>query len=487
MKPIEYSTEQKTIWNWFILGKNHAVIDAVAGSGKTFSLVEGLNRSSSPRQLYCVFGKRNQLEAEKKITNKKVQVSTYHSLGFRAILQNWRGVKANSYTEFGRVKEIEPTAPAQVHFQASKLVAFIKNTFVRIPTMDEIKKVAIVRDIDSNQKDSAAGWTMDKLCEIALKSIQISLQYPRNGQISFDDMVFIPIVNDWIKPQFSFVVSDESQDLSAPQTEMIKRICEPSGRMCLVGDPHQSIFAFRGTVQDSMAEFQKEMKAERFTLSVSYRCPKKVVELAQSIVSHIQHAPDATEGEIIDCNFDTALTTVKPLDVILSRTNHPLVKTCLSLIKKKIPAYVLGKEIAKMLIDLIDNLDATDINNFYTKLESWLAAKQAKATGFNAARAIEIATDTAETIKAIAESCLTIEQVKQKINSLFFDSENVRVPSVICSTAHKFKGLEAKSVYLLMETFSAGRRAMTPEEQQQETNLRYVAYTRSLDKLIRIN
>lgn len=483
---IIHSTEQKRLWNWMQIGKGHAICESVAGSGKTYSIIHGLNLTNSPRTLYCVFGKKQQLEAAKKISNKRVTVSTYHSIGFQIILSHWKGVRANSFTEFGRCRHLEPSAPAQVHFQAARLVQFLKNTFCTIPSLTEIKETAAIRDIDTSKKDADAGWTLDKLAELALNSIKFSLQYPHDRQISFEDMVYQPIIQGWVKPTYSFLVSDEAQDASMPQLAMMRALCETTGRILLVGDSAQNIFGFRGTVNDAMNKFQIELNAEKFILPTCYRCPQSVIKLAQSIVPHIMPAPNAIEGEIVDCNMDTAMKSIRPNDVVLSRNNCALVKMALNLIKNKIPAYVLGRELAQMLIKTIEDLEPNDINDFYDKLEAWLTIRRSK-TGFNASKSIELANDTAETIKAIAESCLSVEQIKTKINSLFFDADYVKHPAVICSTVHKFKGCQARNIYMIMETFSAGKRTLNQDEMIQERNILYVSYTRPEEKLVRIN
>ena len=474
-----YSTEQKAIWNAFIIGRNHFVVQAKAGSGKTFTSIEGLNRANAARSLYCVFNKKNQLEAEKKITNKKVQVSTYHSLGFRIILNQWRGVRANGYTEFGRIKSLAPDAPAQVHFQVSKLVSFIKNTCVSVPNLKDATDICLLRGIEVSSKTPE--WDATKLAELAINSVALSLQYPQDKQISFDDMVFLPVANGWVKPCFNLVVSDESQDLSAPQLAMLRGLCEAGGRICLIGDSHQAIYGFRGAVQNSIEKFQTELGADGFTLSTSYRCPKLIIAKAQSLVPDIKAAPDAIDGEISNINHETMLNSIKVNDVVLSRSNAPLTKSCLVLLRKNKPAYIVGKEIGKQLITLIDNLEAKDITEFYVKLEAWLTIKQANVTTWNANQAA-LAVDTVETLKLIGESCLTIDDIKTKINKLFLDSENVRVPSVVLSTVHKAKGLEWENVHLLSWTFS-GKRQMTPEQAQEERNILYTAITRSKNKL----
>ena len=162
-----------------------------------------------------------------------------------------------------------------------------------------------------------------------------------------------------------------------------------------------------------------------------------------------------------------------------------MVKNCLALLRKNKPAYVVGRDIGKQLISLIDGFETNNINELYTKLDAWLAVKQANVNLWNS-NAVAHATDTHETIRAIAENCLDVEGLKNKINSLFMDSEFVRKPSIILSSVHKFKGLENDSIFLLTASFSSGNRTLTPEQAQEERNIYYVAVTRSKNKLVNV-
>jgi superfamily I DNA/RNA helicase len=485
MTEIKWSSQQKAFFNHVIMGRGNGILRARAGTGKTATIVESLNRCNVSSALYIVFNKKNQIEAEKKILNKNVSVKTAHSVGFSFILKNWRGVRASGYTEYKRIKEIYPDAPEQVIFQAAKLVSYLKNTFVE-PNKKNAMDTCLLRDLDTSKKNSDMGWTMDKLADMALDSIEKSLSYPKDRLISFDDMIFLPVRLGWLKPSYMMVFGDESQDFNLLQFKMIQGCCLPNGKIYLVADDRQCIYFFRGAEQNGLDDFKIKLSATEFPLTVSYRCPKSVISLAKTIVPDIEACETAIEGEIIDCNFDEALKIIKVNDIILSRNNFALMKSCLTLLRKGIPSYIEGRDLGAKLEQLIDSLEPIDLNDFFVKLDSWLAVHQAK-TGYNAGRRIEEATDTHATLRVLSETCLTIQDLKDKLNKLFMDANSVRVPSVINSTVHRAKGGQWRNVFILMETFAPGRRVLSPAEQKEELNIKYVGISRSMEKLIRIN
>lgn len=480
-KTFTWSEQQEVIFSYFATGTGHAIVQAGAGSAKTTTSIEGMNRAMVKNAIYIVFNKKNQLEAKDKITNPNIEARTWHSVGLQYVTDNWPRIRGDAWTELNRIRLIQPDAPKQVMFQADKLVKLIKNLFAS-PTLKDIKDTANIRGIDCGAKNDAAGWTLDKLSEIVMKVIQVSLERPKDGKISFDDMVWLPIAKGWLKKQFDLIVVDEAQDANPLQLALAIGSVKDGGRICMVGDEHQSMYYFRGAASDGMGKAQLELNAQTFPLTTSYRCPKSVIKLAQTMVPEIQAAPNAIEGEVNSINLEKAFNQIKVGDVVLSRTNAPLMKNCLALIRKGIPAYVEGKDVAKNLINIVNQLEANTIAGFLDNLQRWQDIQIAKATGFTANQKIDLVTDQAETLKVIAEDVIEFKDIEVKINSLFQDKDYVRVPSVVFSTIHKSKGLEWNNVNVLTESFKT-RRSATPEEIREEHNIRYVAYTRAKQTL----
>jgi len=471
---MNFSNEQKQIFDAVALGKGNLGVEAKAGSGKTTTILEAI-KAARGKVLYCAFNKRVQTECAAKITRNDVDVLTYHALGYSYLRNAWRGVRASGYTEFARVQSlVEKDTPKQIIFQTARLVTFLKNEFIK-PDLKQAMDCAMRREIEVGNN---VGWTVEKMAEIALKVLELSLQYPKDKNISFEDMIWVPVVLGLIKKDYDFIFSDETQDLNFPQFQMIKAAVKDGGRICFVGDSHQQIYGFRGAMFNGMKTFSEDLKARQLTLSTSYRCPKAIIRMAQTIVPDIKAADNAIEGEIKNDSIDNLSKLAKIDDVVLSRTNFPLVKHCLKLIAKKIPSYILGKDIGNNLISLIEAQDAADIPQLVEKLDAYLAAMTAKANGFHAARQLEMAQDKVESIKELSHSCLTIDELTKKINSLFQDEYGVRLPSVIFSTVHKFKGGEADNTFVIAESLSSAR-AKSAQDMQELLNVRYVCYTRA--------
>ena len=81
--------------------------------------------------------------------------------------------------------------------------------------------------------------------------------------------------------------------------------------------------------------------------------------------------------------------------------------------------------------------------------------------------------DNADTINTLAETVGSVEELTRKLETLFNDEQGAA--SVMCSTVHKAKGLEADRVWVLEDTLKRGG--------VEEENIRYVAYTRARKEL----
>ena len=86
---------------------------------------------------------------------------------------------------------------------------------------------------------------------------------------------------------FQYVLVDEYQDTNYVQQCIILQLTKDHGRVCVVGDDAQSIYAFRGANIDNILDFQKQYPESRlFKLERNYRSTETIVEAANSLIQH---------------------------------------------------------------------------------------------------------------------------------------------------------------------------------------------------------
>ena len=484
-----WSEEQRRIFSWFESGKGNLLVRARAGTGKTTTIKKAFDFAAEERMLYAVFNKKNQREAREKIGDPRVDVKNLHSVGYACIQQVWPGSQPDDSVERSRVEDIcGPSIPNEVAGAIERLVGFAKNTTIDT-TKQDLLDIADDRMIDAQsfEHESLGGWTVDKLAEAALAVLDLSKSRDPLKRISFNDMVWLPVACKWVRPYFDLVVVDEAQDMSLPQLTMAKMAVKTSGRVCVVGDDRQAIYGFRGAAQDGLDMMKRSLQAGELGLTTTYRCPKMVVAIAQEIVQDYKAADTAPDG-LVDSICETILSAkVKIGDVILSRSNAAMMPLCLSLLRKNIPARIEGKDIGKDLLATVRSFKAKSVPDFLRKVEKWAERQRKRAEGRkNADDKIVQISDKEMTLVAIAEGLASVAEIEARISALFSDADSGVRPSVVFSSVHKAKGLEWDHVFLLSWTFRKALRGANPTRITEESNIWYVAVTRSKNHLTMI-
>lgn len=466
---VIYSAEQIAIFGWFETGTGHLVVKARAGVGKTFTIVRGMVMSSAAKILYLVFNKKNQIEAQEKIKDPRVDTRTEHSHGFRCIKRVWSNAQPDDAVEMDRIIDACPGIPEEPAQAVEKLVAFAKNTFIA-PSKADLENLANERAIFSAEEEN--GWTVAKLAAVAFDALAAAKVRDSQGRVSFNDMVWLPVAMNWVRPEFDLIVVDEAQDMNMPQLEMAVRACNEGGRICIVGDDRQAIYGFRGAAQDGMDLMKTRLNAATLGLTTTYRCPKSVVAIASEIVTDYKAADSAPEGIVDEINLCALNQSLQVGDAVLSRLNAPLVSTCLGLLRNGVPAKIEGRDIGRQLIGMVRKLKAKSVPDFLKKLNTW-GDKQIKrvSVGRNAESKVALVRDQVECLSAIAEGANSIFDIETRLNNLFADVGGNKA-FVVLSSVHKAKGLEWNRVFLLSGTFRKNKG-------QEEANIYYVAVTRA--------
>ena len=116
----------------------------------------------------------------------------------------------------------------------------------------------------------------------------------KKGLVDYDDMVtecykLLSSRQDILKKiraMYPYIMIDEFQDTNLIQYEIIKLLAHPRDNIYAVGDDDQSIYGFRGARPDIMFYFAKEFKNTKIlNLSNNFRCPEKIVELSEGVIS----------------------------------------------------------------------------------------------------------------------------------------------------------------------------------------------------------
>ncbi|NDB82191.1 MAG: ATP-dependent helicase [Alphaproteobacteria bacterium] len=465
----EWSEYQKNIFSDISNGVGNTQVDALAGTGKTSTIVEGfyhLPRHSN--SLMCAFNKSIQTELETRAPNS-VTVRTLHSLGYAACRKAFPKLGSpDSYKLDGYLKaeKGDDKESYEIRTNLGKLVSLSKGYLAdNAQQMDEI--------MDRHEIDTC-GDSREKFIDAAMRIMEATKR--DTARVDFDDMIWLPNVLNLKMDKYDYVFIDEAQDLNTAQINLALTSVNGTGRIISVGDEHQAIYGFRGADSNAIQNIVDRLGSKRMPLSVTYRCAKNIVELAKTIVPEIEAAPDAENGMVEEIGLNQMENLVKPGDFILSRVNAPLIKWCLILLKNKVPANIQGRDMGKSMTALIKKSKCNTVDDLLVWLDEYEAMESERMLKRNLDSGV--IHDKMECIRVLCDGVKSIAEVKENIDRLFKDGDDK--DRVILSSTHKAKGLERDRVFMLKDTYKPGKSV-------EESNLAYVAYTRAKKELYLVN
>jgi DNA helicase-2/ATP-dependent DNA helicase PcrA len=277
-------------------GEGPLLILAGAGSGKTRVITRRvaylLAQGAHPFNILAITftnkaaGEMRQ-RVEALVPGSPVWISTFHSLGARLMRQyaDRLGLDRNFtiYDQSDRARVVkaalEDAGIAADRFSPESVMSAIskaKNQLLSPPRFAE------------KARDFFA-VTVAKVYPVYEKRMRDC------NSVDFDDLLYWPALalkNDEelradLDRRFRYVLIDEYQDTNHAQYEIARRLSIDHPNLCVVGDPDQSIYAFRGSDIRNILHFERDFPGARvLTLSLNYRSTKSILQAASRLIAN---------------------------------------------------------------------------------------------------------------------------------------------------------------------------------------------------------
>lgn len=111
--------------------------------------------------------------------------------------------------------------------------------------------------------------------------------------LDFDDLIMktvelfrrYPLVKEYYQDKFQQILVDEYQDTNHAQYKLINLLAQKSHNICVVGDPDQSIYRFRGADIRNILDFEKDYpEAKVIKLEQNYRSTERILDAAHHVI-----------------------------------------------------------------------------------------------------------------------------------------------------------------------------------------------------------
>ena len=481
----EWSAFQLAIFRDIAEGRGHTVVRARAGSGKSSTIVEGFRHVPAGLTVLMAAFNKDIATSLKERAPRSVEVSTLHSYGLRQVTKALGKLRINGNRTGGIIKGLVGRGTSEKNNYEyrralGQAVSLAKGTLSH--TEREVDALLDQYEIDTADPCAPADASPERVREVfvgrVLTVMDLCKDTRKDGALDFDDMVWLPIVHNVNCYKFDRVFIDEAQDMNKAQIELAVRALKAGGRFCAVGDDRQAIYGFRGADHEAIGNIVRRFNAKVLPLSVTYRCAKSIVRIAQEIVADLEHAPHAAEGQVLDMTDKEMIQAARPGDFILSRANAPLVGHCLSFLKEGRKASIQGRDIGAQLATLIKKCPGHTTVELTAWIDAWAATEIERLAAKNPPGDTQATEDKRDTVHALAEGEQTVAGVLAKIEALFSDvSDDAKI---VLSTTHKAKGLERERAFVLADTYQK-------RPGVEESNLFYVAVTRAKTTLVLVH
>jgi len=478
---MNLTLQQQTI----LASKGNIKINAVAGSGKTTTIIEyAKTRPISAKILYLAFNKSVKLEAEHKFAQHRlsnVRIETAHSLAYRQIVVGSSyTIKQGDYKPYELVSLLEMTGSSANHElfiianHILKMASLFCNSMAqKVSEIDYVKTITDAKAkafVKYNFKNIEF-YTRQFLAKMDREEIEITHDfYLKKFQLSN------PVL------PFDYILFDEGQDASPAMLDIFLK--QQFATKVIVGDTHQQIYSWRYAINSL-----EQVDFESFDLNNSFRFGKTIATLANDSLYLKNKLSEFKPFELIGLGSNKETKT----QAVIARTNLGLLIKAITYItdhRKVKHIYFEGNFNSYTYAD--EGASLYDVLNLYNKKHFLIRDELLKT--MRSITELEDYIDKTED-KQLQMMLDIVKEYENEIPSLLKQLKDKHVgdaekhkAEIIFSTVHRCKGMEYDIVELANDFITEDkldRLSKQPEFKEQksrieeEINLLYVAITRA--------
>jgi len=480
-----WTSEQTLI----IQSKGDITINAVAGSGKTTTLIGYAKaQTTTARILYLAFNKSVKQEAQAKMLQQgltNVTVETAHSLAFKYIVRKYKyTIKQSDYKthELVTILGLNSTEGNLVEYLIANHILKFASYFCN----SDKRTIKELNYLDLIQEEKARIFVQQHYAYLVIQT-RIFLAKMDRGEIDIThDFYLKKLQLESPNLPYDFILFDEAQDASKA---MLSLVLQQPATKVIVGDTHQQIYGWRFAINS-----MEQTNFTEYQLSTSFRFAQSIADLAMAVLS-----------------LKTKIGVYKPITIsgkgnhkqevskaIIARTNLGLLIKAIDWVNNKQKAqkiYFEGSIHSYTYAD--DGTSLYDILNLQNGNKA--AIKDPIIKQMQSVAELENYIEKTEDAQ-LGMLLQIVEDYGNEIPGILKELKDKQVPqeekasaTYIFSTVHKCKGLEYDSIQLVDDFITAERieSALNNKEKpadlsklKEEINLLYVAITRTKNTLL---
>lgn len=483
---LQPTSAQQKIYDFIEHGQGNGIIDAVAGAGKTTTLMACMAHTPNINDvIFCAFNKSIRDEIHKRLhKNKKdVRVNTIHSLGYQMLRirdkyklddhkydkiikapefldsiesELNRILHCHQYPTIQEIRDYRPYnfEPAKEILEGGKLVSVIVSRLLDInqkyrctlsgDSLDNYDKLVNHFGIFAIPSEKHRGNYPQSLWELLspdefpcyVKAHQALLAKGNalamsKGIIDFTDQLYLPYYyNLTSNHKYGFVFVDECQDLSPAQLYVVKQYLRNNGRILAVGDPYQAIYGFAGADCESFQRIKTAFDCTSLGLTDCFRCPQDVIKLAQTIRSDIKGFK-TEKGAVYTVHESKVDELIGKGDLVICRFRGPLRGLAMDLVNKDIKVKIHPDELDLFIGDYKKNFTLKELREVLTEDSVDDFFERIKQKNEKRIRSENKNADIVLRDRIVTEECTILKETLVFLKSKFFEWQLNTVESIL--------------------------------------------------------
>jgi DNA helicase-2/ATP-dependent DNA helicase PcrA len=228
-----------------------------------------------------------QRRVEELLPGHRVWISTFHRFGARLLRQY--GERINLDRNFTIYDQADRVKVVKAALDAANLdnIRFTPETLMN--AISRAKNQLLTPEKYASQTRDYFTQTVAHVYPAYEKRLRES------NALDFDDLLYWPALalkNDpelrtELDARFRFILIDEYQDTNKAQYAIARSLSVDQPNLCVVGDPDQSIYKFRGSDIRNILDFERDFPDTRvISLERNYRSTKAILKAASHVIAH---------------------------------------------------------------------------------------------------------------------------------------------------------------------------------------------------------
>lgn len=220
--------------------------------------------------------------------------STIHSFAFQ-VVRDYASLNQLQYTIIEGALEKSANQPMHKRMVLRRIFQEINRSVITEDQMDELlRMISFVKNRLLVEKDiRTLKTTIKNFTEIYLAYEQFKLRDPSHPLMDFDDMLTYAntiLADDAsllanYQRRFEYILTDESQDTSLVQHQLVEKLALPHNNLCVVADDDQTLYSWRGADVSKIIHFKDTYPdATVLYMEQNYRSSKEIVETANQFI-----------------------------------------------------------------------------------------------------------------------------------------------------------------------------------------------------------